>query len=153
MDVLEEDVLGLWKVLHKYHVRYIMVDGFATNFNGYSRFTADMDLWLDDAVVNRKQFRKALAEAEIGDFESLETTELIPGWSSIYLNSGIELDIMTSIAGFPKERFDECFNIAPTVLIHDVPVRFLHKNHLIEAKLALGRPKDLNDIEELRKLE
>ncbi|MFA6261173.1 MAG: DUF6036 family nucleotidyltransferase [Bacteroidia bacterium] len=153
MDVLDEEVLRLWKILYKYEVRYILVGGFATNLNGFSRFTADLDLWLDDTAANRKLFRKALAEAEIGDFESLETIEMIPGWSSIYLNSGIELDIMTSLKGFPKERFEDCYNLAPTILIHDVPVRFLHKNHLIEAKLALGRPKDLNDIEELRKLD
>lgn len=60
---------------------------------------------------------------------------------------------MTSLKEFPKERFADCYNFAPMVLIHDIPVRFLHKNHWIEAKLAFGRPKDLNDIEELRKLD
>lgn len=49
-------------------------------------------------------------------------------------------------------RFDECFQLAPTALIDDVPVKFLHINQLIEAKKASGRPKDLIDIAELEKI-
>ncbi|MBX7204073.1 MAG: hypothetical protein K1X81_01485 [Bacteroidia bacterium] len=152
MDVMDDDILNLWKALDKFKVAYIMVGGFATNLHGFSRITADLDIWLKDSAANRKNFRQALNEAGVGDFKELEQIEFVAGWTSIYLDSGLELDIMTNLKGFPEERFDECYQMAPIAIIHDIPVRFLHLSHLIEAKKASARPKDLLDIEELNKL-
>jgi len=152
MDVLDNDILNLWKALDKFQVAYMMVGGFATNLHGFSRITADLDIWLKDSAANRKNFRQALNEAGVGDIKEIEHIEFVAGWTSIYLDSGLELDIMTDLKGFPGERFDECYQMAPVALIHDIPVKFLHLNHLIEAKKASARPKDLLDIEELNKL-
>ena len=152
MDIFDQEILNLWKLLHQQDVKYIMVGGFATNLHGFSRTTQDLDLWIKDTKENRKKFREVLKQLDIGDFEALETTDLIPGWSSILLNSGIELDIMTSLAGFPSEKFDACYEISPTAEIHAVPVKFLHINELIEAKKKSARPKDLIDVIELEKI-
>ncbi|MCC6683886.1 MAG: hypothetical protein IT247_02330 [Bacteroidia bacterium] len=152
MDILDDDILNLWKALTKHKVAYIMVGGFATNMHGFSRITADLDIWIKDTPENRKNFRAALKDAKMGDLKEIETTVFVPGWSSLYLSSGMELDIMTSLKGFPEERFEECYALAPVAEIHDIPVRFLHLNHLLEAKKATARPKDLLDIEELNKI-
>jgi len=153
LDILDEEILRLWKTLHTNDVKYIMVGGFATNLNGFSRMTDDIDIWLKDTLENRKKFRQTLKDIEIGDFENIETTEFIPGWSTIYLNSGFELDIMTYIKGFEKESFDSCYEIAPTALIQNIPVKFLHLKHLIESKKYNPRPKDIVDLEELQKIQ
>jgi hypothetical protein len=152
MDVLDEDILSLWRSLEAHTVKYIMVGGFATNLHGFSRITADLDIWIKDTPENRRSFRNALNDAGYGDMDELETVDFVPGWSSIYLSSGLQLDIMTYLQGFPEERFDECFAIAPIAEIHEVRVRFLHFNHLLEAKKASARPKDMIDIAELEKL-
>ncbi len=76
----------------------------------------------------------------------------MPGFASIVLNSGFELDIMTSLKGFDQVRFDECYTLATEAFVEDVPVRFMHINQLIEAKKAAGRMKDIIDIEELEKI-
>lgn len=152
MDVSDEDILSIWRSLHQCNVQYIMVGGFATNMHGFSRMTSDLDIWIKDTPENRKNFRAALKEAQLGDIEEIETTDFIPGWSSIYLSSGMELDIMTHLKGFREERFDECYDLAPVAEIHGIPIRFLHLNHLLEAKKATARPKDLLDIEELNKV-
>jgi hypothetical protein len=152
MDILDDEILNLWNSLNKNNTLYIMVGGFATNLHGFSRFTADVDLWIKDTIENRKNLRKSLKSVNLGDFESLETTQLIPGWTSITLNSGVELDIMTSIKGLDQIKFDECYEIAPIATIEGIPVKFLHINQLIEAKKASGRLKDLLDVEELEKI-
>jgi len=152
MDILDEEILNLWKLLHQHNTAYIMVGGFATNLHGFSRTTADIDLWIKDTPENRKNLRNVLKDLDIGDFEAIESIDFVPGWSSISLNSGFELDIMTSLKGFEQISFDECYKIAPEAIIENIPVRFLHLNQLIEAKKASGRPKDLLDIEELEKL-
>jgi hypothetical protein len=152
VDVFDEEILKLWKLLEKNNVLYIMVGGFATNLHGYQRTTGDLDIWIKDTKENRKNLRNTLNELGVGDLEAIETTQFLPGWSTINLNSGFELDVMTSLKGFEQNKFDECFKIAPTAYIHDVPVKFLHLNQLIEAKKASGRSKDLLDVTELEKL-
>ena len=149
MDIADEDIINLWKILHKHGVKYIMVGGFATNLHGFNRTTADIDVWLKDEKENRHNFRKALDELQIGNFEALETTQLVPGWSTIYLTAGFELDVMTYISGFETDKFDECYQMAPEAIIEETPVRFLHINHLIASKQASNREKDKLDITEL----
>lgn len=152
MDILDEEIVRLWRLLALHEVKYIMVGGFATNFHGYSRFTADLDIWLEDSLNNRKRFRKVISEMQIGDFAQLETMDLVAGWTSIALPSGIELDVMTRLRGFEKEEFESCYKMAPTVMIEGANVVFLHLNHLLHEKRTCARPKDLLDIEELTKL-
>ena len=151
MDVYDDEIVNLWRLLQKYQVRYIMVGGFATNLHGFSRITADADMWLEDNLQNRKQFRKAINELGIGDFVQFETIEFIAGYSSIMLDSGIELDVMTQLKDFGKDQFSDCLNLAAKAEIHGIEVPFLHLNHLLREKKATGRPKDLLDIEELKK--
>ncbi len=115
-----------------------MVGGFASALNGFNRTTQDIDLWIKDTVENRKALRSVLKELEIGDFESIETTQFVPGYTSIYLNSGFELDIMTSLKGFGQIRFDECYELASTAIIEGISIKFLSINQLIEAKKASG---------------
>lgn len=152
MDLLDDEILELWKTLHKYDTKYILVGGFATNLHGFNRVTADMDLWIKDNLENRKSLRKVLNELNFGDFEAIETTQFIPGFTSILLKSNFEVDIMTSLKGFEQIKFDDCYALAPTAIIEDIPLKFLHIKHLIEAKKASGRPKDLIDAEELEKI-
>jgi hypothetical protein len=152
MDILDEGIINLWTLFQKHNVRYIMVGGFATNLHGFSRTTADCDVWIEDTLTNRKNIRLVLEESESISFELIERIELIAGWSSITLHSGLELDIMTSLKGFPQERFKDCYDRASIAEIFDLKVPFLHINQLIEAKKASARPKDLIDVIELTKI-
>lgn len=152
MDILDKEIFGFWKLLYTNKVKYLMVGGFATNLHGFQRTTGDLDLWIEDTKENRKRFRKTLKEAGIGDLESIETTQLIPGFTVLKFPSGFELDIMTSLKGFASGKFDECYKLSPTAMIEEIPVKFMHLNHLIEAKKASNRPKDQIDVIELEKI-
>jgi hypothetical protein len=152
MDPGDEEIILLWESLEKNNVEYLLVGGFAVNLHGFARFTADLDLWIKDSASNRKKLHEALKEAGLGDLPGIETMQFIPGWSSFSLPSGFQLDLMTSLRGFPAESFDECYKIAPTANLYGVNVKFLHYNQLLEAKKAAARPKDLIDIEELKRL-
>ncbi len=152
MDILDDEILKLWQLLNKHEVKYIMIGGFATNLHGFSRTTADIDLWIKDTIENRRQLKLVLNEFELGEFENIETMNFLPGWTSINLSSGFELDIMTEIKGFEKQDFDKCYDISPTAIIQEIPIKFLHINQLIQAKKATARPKDLLDVIELEKL-
>jgi len=152
MDTGDEDIIVFWKLLYKYQVEYIMVGGFAAILHGTNRVTEDVDIWIKDTLENRKKFRAVFKEMGFGDYVQFETMQFIPGWTTLYISSGIELDVMTSLKGFEQEKFDYCYDTAYTAMIDEVPVRFLHINQLIEAKKAAGREKDLLDVAELEKI-
>jgi predicted nucleotidyltransferase len=152
MHILDEDLLKFWKCLNDNMVQYLMVGGLSVNFNGYNRVTDDLDIWLKDTLENRKNLRKTFRDLEYGDFLSFETTQFIPGWSQFYIGPGIILDIMTEMKGLEHYSFDECFENASVASIDGIKVPFLHVNHLLENKKAVGRPKDLEDVRELEKI-
>jgi hypothetical protein len=151
MDVFDEQLLSLWKTLNSNNVKYIMVGGFATMLHGFSRNTNDIDLWLEDTKANRKNLRKAFFELGYGDYESLETIEFIPGWTTFYA-AGVVLDIMTQMKGLENLSFESCFKMASKADVEGVKIPFLHINHLIENKKAINRPKDQIDVMELEKI-
>lgn len=152
MDMLNEGLLNFWKTLNNYNVIYLMVGGFAVRFNGYNRATDDVDLWLNDTPENRKNFRKAYAEAGYGDFASFETMQFVPGWTQFYVADGVILDIMTSMKGLEDVTFEDCYNQARVADLDGIKVPFLHINHLLANKKAVARPKDQLDVIELEKI-
>jgi len=151
MDILDEELIALWKAFNNNKLKYIMVGGFASILNGHNRLTSDLDIWIKDNSENRLALKNSLEE--IGMIVSgIERMEFIPGWSSINLPSGFELDIMTSLKGFEQTRFDKCFEQSNEAVIENVLIRFFHINQLIESKKAANRLKDQLDIEELEKI-
>ncbi len=149
MDVNDEDLIAFWKAMNLNEVNYIMVGGFAGLLHGGTRITEDVDIWIEDSISNRARLRKTLSDIGIGDFTNLETMDFIPGWTTVYLSPGIELDIFTELKAFPSRTFGESLSKAYIAEIAGVKVPFLHLNQLIEEKKANARPKDLLDIEEL----
>lgn len=152
MDVFNEEILLLWQVFEKYQVKYIMVGGFATALHGFLRTTADADFIIKDTEENRNNLVNACKELELPGADLLRNMQFIPGWTSLILPGGLELDIMTEIKGFNPKNFDNYYEQASVATIYGIKVPFLHLNHLIEVKKASGRSKDLIDLEELIKI-
>ncbi len=48
--------------------------------------------------------------------------------------------------------FEECYNHATYFEEDGLKIRTLHLSNLIEAKISSGRPKDLDDLENLSQL-
>lgn len=152
IDFEDDEIIQLFKSLHMHRVQYILVGGFAVNLHGYSRLTADVDIWLKDTVENRIKLRKALFDIQLGDILSLETVQFIPGFTTLYLNSGFEIDFMSYLFGLSQDDFDEHFTQSSTIQIGDSEIRFIHLNALIKSKENSHRLKDQLDAIELKKV-
>lgn len=152
MDGFDNELLKFWNCLNQNGVKYIMVGGVATNFNGYQRATDDVDVWLEDTIENRRKLRKAFIDCDMGDFDLLERIQFIPGWTDFRLNNGLPLDIMTGMKGLESISFNECLQHAVVADIENIHVPFLHINHLITNKKAVNRPKDQLDVIYLEKI-
>lgn len=149
---MNQQILDIWKFFFQYNIRYITIGGFAVNIYGYNRSTGDIDIYFDDTHDNRVNLRNAFIEIGLGDFESIETMQFVPGWTDFTLSYGLRLDIMTNVKGLEDKSFDDLLNAATIVMIDDIPVKFIDYENLIIAKKAANRTKDILDIEELNKL-
>ena len=92
MDIFDEELIKFWTSLNTHGVKYIMVGGVATTLNGYTRFTEDIDMWIDDTLENRIKLRAAFKEYGLGDIELLLKINFIPGWTDFHLNNGLRLE-------------------------------------------------------------
>ncbi|OAB27286.1 MULTISPECIES: hypothetical protein [Flavobacterium] len=149
---MNEQIVAIWNSFFQNKVRYITIGGFAVNIYGYNRNTGDIDIYLEDTLENRINLRKALKSIDLGDFETIETMQFIPGWTDFTLSYGLRLDIMTAVKGLENKSFDSLLNDATVLMIKETPVYFIDYDNLIIAKKATNRPKDILDIEELEKL-
>lgn len=149
---MNEQIIAIWDSFFQNKVKYITIGGFAVNIYGYNRNTGDIDIYLEDTIENRINLRKALKSVNLGDFESIETMQFIPGWTEFTLNYGLRLDIMTVVKGLEDKSFNSLLENATVVKIGETPVFFIDYDNLIIAKKASNRPKDILDIEELVKL-
>ncbi|WP_428228795.1 DUF6036 family nucleotidyltransferase [Flavobacterium sp.] len=149
---MNEQIVAIWNSFFKNKVKYITIGGFAVNIYGYNRSTGDIDIYLEDTIENRINLRKALKSINLGDFETIETMQFIPGWTDFSLNYGLRLDIMTAVKGLEDKSFSSLLEDATIVMIGETPVYFIDYDNLIIAKKASNRPKDLIDIEELDKI-
>jgi predicted nucleotidyltransferase len=152
MDFHDEEFLNVFNQLNKYKVDHILIGGFAVNFHGHSRFTGDLDIWIRDTSENRKKLSAALEEIFGYEIPGVETMQFIPGWSTIDLPNGFPLDILVNMKGLEDFTYDECLQGANEFEVEGTIFRVLHYSHLIANKKAAGRPKDLLDIEELRRI-
>ena len=153
MDIFDEEILKFWAALQSCQVRYIMVGGYATNLHGFSRYTGDLDIWIEDTLENRKRLRQAFIECGMGDLHMLETIPFVPGWIDFNLLNGLRLDILVNMKGLEGYTFEECLNMASIADIEGVKVSFLHINQLIANKKAVNRPKDQLDVMELERIQ
>lgn len=149
---MNEQIIAIWNSFFENKVKYITIGGFAVNIYGYNRSTGDIDIYLEDTIENRINLRKALKSINLGDFETIETMQFIPGWTDFTLNYGLRLDIMTVVKGLEDKTFSSLLDDATIVMIGEIPVYFIDYQNLIIAKKASNRPKDLLDIEELNKV-
>lgn len=154
----------LFKALNDEKVQYIIVGGLATVLHGYARFTADIDL-----VINLNQ---AEAEKAINVINSLGLKPRAPvdpmqftdknirdSWvndKNMLVFSFFDPDNPLMVLDvFIREPFpfDEMILRAIHMNLGELSVPVCAINDLIKMKKKAGRPKDLEDIKYLEKLQ
>lgn len=152
----EEDVDLFLSLAQKHKVRMMMVGGGAVNFYGYQRHSADVDFWIDTTSENLIALQDTLKEMgyEFDDFP--EDVKQGKQNISIKISPVIDIELITSFN--PGRTFDECYQFKETVtrqlwqegeaFTYDV----ISFEDLINSKIKAGRPKDLYDIMELRRI-
>jgi len=143
---LQEDFREFLKLLEANEVDYLLVGGYAVGYYGYPRPTGDIDIWISRSPENAKKVVAVLNE--FGFSSSDLTIGLFTLVKSI-VRMGIppfKLEIITQIDGV---EFDSCFRRREMVIIDGCNVTLISLADLKINKQASGRPKDIDDLENL----
>lgn len=151
MNIFDEQSVLFFQKLSKNKVRYILVGGLAVNHYGFSRTTGDIDIWIEDSSDNRKKLVATLNDFGVEGAEAFLSYPLVAGFAEILLDKGIYIDLMADLTYFKKENFGECFEVSESLqLSENLFVKVIHINHLITEKEKSGRPKDKEDLAQLK---
>lgn len=147
-NIFNEDFREFLLAMNRNDVRYILIGGFSVILHGYSRTTGDMDIWVDRTFDNYNKLKKAFDEFGMPVFDMTEENFLQhPNWDVFTFGvPPVAIDIMIEVKGL---NFDIVFNNAVFFEDDGLKIRTIHKSNLIEGKRKAGRPKDLDDLENL----
>lgn len=153
MNIFHDEHIEVIKLLTKQKVQFILVGGVAVNFHGYSRPTGDLDIWLKPSEENKLKLADCLSKIGIitEDIEKIKMLDFDkPSAFHIGNKPPFVIDFLTKIVGV---KWDEAWDQKVFFALGDLKIPFLHINHLKQNKLISGRAKDLNDLEQLTRIE
>lgn len=146
---LNPDFQDLIACLAEHRVEFVIVGGYALAFHGVARYTEDIDVFFTRKRENVLRLQLALKEfgVTLSDNEAKELTQ--PDRFLTFGSSPRAVDLLNKITGI---EFDEIYVRSDSVTLGGIDVKILGLEDLVRTKRAVRRPKDLQDLEALRKL-
>jgi hypothetical protein len=142
----QKDFKELLELFNEHKVEYIIVGAYALAYHGVPRFTGDIDIYVHPTVENAQEILSALNDFGFGSL-NLTIDDFANPKSVVQLGvPPVRIDIIASITGVDWEQADKG-KIRGSY--GSVPAYFLGKEQLIANKRAVGRKKDLADMEAL----
>jgi hypothetical protein len=141
---VQQDFKDLLALFNKHEVEYVIVGAYALGFHGAPRYTGDLDVLVQPEPMNSRRIVRALHEF---GFESVGLTEVDFQEDGRVVQLGfppVRVDIMTSITGV---SWDQARSGRVQGPFGDLLVHFIGREDLVANKRALGRKKDLADLE------
>lgn len=127
-----------------------MIGGYAYNLYRNPRATGDIDFLVELSAENETRMRTVLWQFGFGDtLPPVETPLLVAGKIIMLGRSPFRIDLLTSIAGV---TFAEVESSSQVFELGGLEVQVISVATLLKNKQAAGRPKDLADVIELKKL-
>lgn len=127
-------------------VEYLLVGGYSVNYYGYSRSTADIDVWIKVSDENAERVSKALVEYGF-DGDNVAPRIFLRKRKVLRIgNPPLQIDILTDVSGL---KFDKCYSRRTIAEIDGISIDVINLKDLKKNKRASGRHKDLDDLENL----
>jgi hypothetical protein len=143
---VQPDFRDLLALFNARNVEYLIVGGYALAFHGAPRFTGDLDLFVKPDPDNARRILGALhafgfasVGLTTGDFESPDQVVQLGV-------APVRVDIITSLTGV---SWEEASSGRAAGKYGDVPVYYIGRAQFVANKRAIGRKRDLADLETL----
>ena len=142
----QEDFEELFELLNRHNVKYIIVGGYARAFHGAPRYTGDIDVFVKPDQENAQNIMHALGDFGFGDLDVSEKDFSAPDMVIQLGVPPVRVDFITSLSGLDWEAAEAGM---VTSSYGQATVNFLGRTELLRNKRAIGRYKDLADLEAL----
>jgi predicted nucleotidyltransferase component of viral defense system len=154
IDQWQNDIKEFISACTKFDVKMILVGGAAVNFHGYRRHSADIDFWIEPTVENLERLRQVLLH--MGYAIDAFPHQVLAQEQNISIKfSPADFDIELITRFNINKTFEEAYKLAIESQIEGFSVmrlKVLSLDDLITSKVKSGRPKDLLDIQELKRI-
>jgi hypothetical protein len=141
---VQQDFRDLLALFNAHGVDYIIVGAYALAYHGAPRFTGDMDILVRPDSENAFRILRALGEFGFGSL-GLTVEDFTAPDKVIQIGvTPVRVDIVTSLTGVSWEEAQAGRVAGP---YGDLEVYYLGKEQFILNKRAIGRKKDLADLE------
>lgn len=143
---MHDHFLRFIQLLNDEGVEYVVIGGYAVAKHGYPRYTGDLDILVSGMPDNAEKILNVMFKFGFGsnDFEASDFLG-----SDRFVSIGDEpykIELITSTLGV---NFENVFFNKEVVISQEITINFISYQDLIKNKKAVGRPKDLLDIENL----
>jgi hypothetical protein len=143
---VQSDFRDLLELFNKHQVEFLLVGGYALAFHGVPRYTGDMDIFVHASSLNAIRIMAALDEFGFGSV-GLAVEDFQKENRVIQLGvPPVRVDIVTSLTGI---SWEDAYANRVHGKYGDVPVSYIGREQFITNKKAMGRQKDLADLEAL----
>ncbi|WP_422355806.1 nucleotidyltransferase [Roseivirga pacifica] len=149
---MDDFYLDFISALNVSGVKYMVVGGFAVNFHGYNRATADLDLWLSNDEGNLVRLGDAICRLGY-EFPSEAEAELKEDRIVSITEGEYVVELMTRLNISTEISFDQAYEFAEEREVNQVKVKFISFEHLKNEKARSKRYKDLDDLSKLEEAE
>jgi predicted nucleotidyltransferase len=143
---LAQDFKEFLRLLNETGVEYLLVGGYAVNYYGYLRGTADIDFWVAPTAENIGRVAEALER--FGFHLDAGTAALLMSPDNIFRMGvpPVRIEMLSSASGV---EFADCYSRRNLGEVDGVEVSVISLDDLKVNKLASGRGKDIVDVERL----
>ena len=143
---IQQDFKELLELLNARKVEFVIVGAYALAFHGVPRFTGDIDILVKPDTENASKILAALKDFGFGSLDLNESDFNVPDKVVQLGVSPVRIDFITSLTGVTWQK---AFTGKIKGHYGDIEVYYLSREELISNKKALGRNKDIADIEAL----
>lgn len=141
---VQQDFRNLLALFNKHRIDYIVVGGYALGFYGAPRYTGDLDILVMPDPANARRIMQALDDFGFGSV-GLKAADFEQEGKVVQLGfPPVRVDIITSITGVTWDQAKSGRVEGP---FGDVTVHYIGRHEFVANKRALGRKRDLADLE------
>ena len=146
--IFNDDFVEFFEALNHGGVDYMLIGGYSVILHGYPRTTGDLDIWVNRTEANYVKLVKSfnlfglpVFDMTLANFLNVQEFDVFR-----FGRLPMAIDIITSIKGLV---FEQAYPRIEKKSYQGVMINYISYADLLTAKSASGRPRDINDIQNL----
>lgn len=143
---LPPDLSEFLRLLHSHEVEYLLVGGYAVGLYGSPRTTGDMDIWVKLSAENAARVTDVLKAFGYSPQAVKPEAFLDPNRVVRMGVPPVCIDVIMTVSGL---EFDACYSRRRLETVSGALVSLISLDDLKINKTASGRPKDIDDLQNL----